>query len=259
MKALIIEIIALFISTFATAQLTPTGDVELRTYTIYFDCNSAIVNDEINIPQNATILSVDAYASIDGNANANQTLSEKRGHEISSLLDFKYTAHGETDKFGNKAANRCVVIAYSIPKTQSSIRETVDVEGFTCGNHIDPSVYFADTLDIETVDTTSIIPEPIVLETIEPSILSSIDTVSIAKISVDTFFLPTRQAVRFQMKHHGMSRNEAIKSIEARKSQWKELKPKSKTRKSNARKVKMKRTRGACRRGLIRFIPNIGC
>ena len=236
MKALITAIIIALFTTFANAQFTSTGDSEIRTEIVYFNCNSSVVVNEINIPANATILSVDAYASIDGSTSSNQSLSEARGHAVSSIIDFKYTAHGETTKFGNKASNnRCVVITYSVPKTEPTSTSTkTDVEGFTCNNKIDPSVYFEDTLNVDTASV--IVPEPIVLETIEPVLEIETIVTKIAPIAVDTFFLPTRQAVRFQMKEHGMSRAEAIKSIEARKSQWKQL-----DKKKSKKKVKLPR------------------
>ena len=264
MKALIIAIIALFISTFATAQFTPTDNNEIRTAKFYFACNSSTVYsvDAMQLQEmaNSTIVSIDGYASIEGNIDANLTLSTNRVETVRQLLRSEIIAnsYGPTEKFGpSRKENRIVIVTYSISKaTNTSIRETVDVEGFTCGNHIDPSVYFADTLDIETVDTTSIIPEPVVLETIEPSILSSIDTVSIAKISIDTFFLPTRQAVRFQMKHHGMSRSQAIASVEARKDQWK---PISKKKKATKRKRLPRKTMGKNDSIWSHLFPFRGC
>lgn len=271
MKNIIIVIAAFFaFVSNSFAQFISTGDVEVKTHIVYFSCNSSEISyetsEELDFLTETTILSIDAYASVDGSVESNQTLSEKRGHAIASLLDFQYVAHGETSEFGSKAANRCVVITYSVAKATNSansgnvslVGKTTNPEGFTCGNKIDPSVYFADTLN-ETVDTPAI-QAPIVLENVSPKLQHDSTSYVVKPVPVDTSFLPVRQAVRYQMREHNMSRSEAIRSIKARKSQWKEIEPKTaKARKSKAKKVSMKRTRGANRSLFVRVFPFAGC
>lgn len=277
----LITILAVLFAGFTFAQsFTPTGEYDLHTHVIYFDCNSSEISAEQIEELDKlvyNIISIDAYASVDGNATSNQSLSEARGHAVSSILDFQFTAHGETDQFGSKQANRCVVITYAVLKnnnTPTSVIDTttmvtnnapsVDPEGFTCGQRIDPNFYFADTIVAKMeLDSPAIVStkELIILTNVSPSMKGDSLAYTISPVVVDTLFMPVPQAVRFQMQKNGMSRSEAIKSIAARKSQWKELEPKAKAKKApkKAKAKKMKATRGACRRGLIRFIPNIGC
>lgn len=273
MKSFIITLLSFVFATFATAQsFIATDNNEIKTAKFYFTCNSStnysVGSQELADMSNATILSIEGYASMEGNSASNLELSKDRVETVRQLLNAEIgTAYGATEAFGNsRKENRVVIVTYSVTKATNSanntnvgsINKTANVEGFNCGNRIDPTTYFADTLT-ETVDTP-IIQAPIVLENVSPKLQHDSTSYVVKPIAVDTSFLPVRQAVRYQMREHGMSRSEAIRSIEARKSQWKELKPKTaKARKSNARKVNMKKTRGACRRGLIRWIPTIGC
>lgn len=276
----LITLIAFFFAAITSAQFTPTEEYDIHTHVIYFDCNSSEISEEqINELDKLVynIISIDAYASVDGSAESNQTLSEARGHAVSSILDFQFTAHGETDKFGSKSANRCVVVTYAVLKNNdtptgaidttmvtNNVTNTVDPEGFTCGQRKDPGSYFFNSPIIEEIvlDSPAIVStkELIILTNVSPSNGDSL-VYTISPVVVDTLFMPVPQAVRFQMQKNGMSRKEAIKSIAARKSQWKELEPTTKAKKApkKAKAKKMKATRGACRRGLIRFIPTIGC
>lgn len=270
MKALIIFFMSL-LSIALQAQDTLTARIQ-------FACNSAttysVGSQELADMANGTVISIDAYASVEGNAEANQLLSQQRLEAVCTLLETGAlfgTAHGATSQFGkSRGANRVVIVTYvtatkvktSTTNAEGIVVETPtpsDIEGFNCGNRVDPSVYFADTLQVEEPVT---IPTTIVVDAIILTPNAGQAALSVTPVPVDTLFLPTRQAVRFQMREHGMSRKEAIKSIAARKSQWKELEPKTKAKapkKAKAKKSSMKATRGACRRGLIRFIPNIGC
>lgn len=245
------------------------------TARIQFACNSAttysVGSQELADMANGIVISIDAYASVEGNTDANQALSLRRLETICTLLETGElfgTAHGATAQFGkSRGANRVVIVTYvtatkvktSTTNAEGIVVETPtpsDIEGFNCGNRVDPSIYFADTLQVEEPVT---IPATIVVEPIILTPNAGQAALSVTPVPVDTLFLPVHQAVRFQMREHGMSREAAIKSIEARKSQWKPLKPKSKARKSNARKVKMKRTRGANRSMFVRIFPFAGC
>jgi hypothetical protein len=257
MKAIIIILLSLL-----SIALQAQDTVQYR---INFACNSAsidyLTSEEIDFLADVTIISIEGYASVEGSSEGNRALSLRRANTVAEILQATVptVAGGATTKFGSsRGANRVVVVTYVTTSVKTStinaegiVVETPtpsDIEGFNCGNVVDPSVYFADT--IETVE----LPEPIVLETIELVPATNI-ALNIAPITVDTTFLPVRQAVRFQMREHGMSRGEAIKSIEARKPQWKELKPKQK----RSRKVSLRPTRGANRTLLVRLFPFAGC
>jgi hypothetical protein len=270
MKALIIILLSLL-----SIALQAQDTVQYR---IQFACNSASISytqaEELDFLADVTVISIDAYASVEGSADANQLLSHQRLEAVCTLLETGVlfgTAHGATSQFGNKrGANRVVVVTYvtTTVKTSTINAEGIVVEtptpsnhpeGFNCGNTIDPSIYFTDTLSESiAVDTAAIeVPAPIVLETVKPVLTPNSLTaaIEVSPAAVDTTFLPIRQAVRFQMREHGMSREQAIKSIEARKPQWKQLKPS----KPKAKKVKMKRTRGANRSLFVRIFPFAGC
>jgi hypothetical protein len=239
-------------------------------YRIQFACNSASIDylttEEIDFLSDVTILSIEGYASVEGSSAANLQLSQDRAEAVRSILQAEVgTAYGATEAFGkSRGANRVVIVTYvTKTKTTSTINaegivvETPtpsDIEGFTCGERVDPSVYFADTL-VETVDTITTIQAPIVLENVSPKLTHDSTSYVVKPIAVDTTFLPIRQAVKFQMRENGMSRSEAIKSIEARKPQWKQLKPS----KPKAKKVKMKRTRGVNNTLFTKIFPFAGC
>ena len=280
MKNFILFILSFFFS-FASAQVSPTGETEIKTAKVYFKVNSSRVYTmdaaQLREVANATIISIEGYASIEGNSIANHDLSQARAAEVKHLFransaDIEISYYGGTEAFGSDYKdNRVVIVTYAVFKQSTPVTGSVDTttpvkfafqhaEGFDCNNKIDGSVYFADTLETETADTAiTTIPAPIVLETIEIETANNI-ALTVTPITVDTLFLPVNQAVRFQMQKNGMSRKEAIRSIEARKSQWKELKPKTaKARKSKAKKVSMKRTRGVNSSMFVRIFPFAGC
>lgn len=286
MKSFIIFLAIFFAAITAVAQsFTPTEEYDLHTHIIYFDCNSSEISAEQAQELDKliyNIVSIDAYASVDGSTEHNQALSLRRLEAVCTALETGElfgAAHGETAQFGSKSANRCVVVTYAVLKNNNTTdlgvtvdtvvtnnTAPVDPSGFTCGQRKNPGSYFFSNPIVEEMKLDSPSPvssnEPIILTNVGPSFRNDSLALSIEPVKVDTLFLPVKQAVRFQMQKNGMSRSEAIKSIAARKSQWKELEPKNKAKapkKAKARKVNMKQTRGACRRGLIRFIPNIGC
>ena len=253
---------------------TAVAAQDTLSYTVFFHCNSSELSyeqsEELDFLVTTEIISIDAYASVDGNASANQELSEARGHAVSSLLDFTYVAHGATTKFGSRAANRVVVITYVIATdTTPAVVPTTfvfptapDAEGFTCGNTIDPTSYWADTLQVDSTVETVVaeLPAPIVLTNVSPSLTSSDSLVSV--VSSDTTFLPIADAVRFYQQK-GYSAREARSIVEGRKQLWKQLKETPKAvkapKKAKSRKVKMRRTRGANRTLLVRLFPFAGC
>jgi len=255
MKALITAIIISLFATFISAQVSPTSETEIKTAVVHFKVNSSTVYSmdaaQMQEVANATIIGIEGYASIEGNSIRNLDLSQARAQKVKDLFhanssDAEISCFGGTEFFGtNKADNRVVVVTYVVFKQSTPVvTDIVDTttapvkysfqnaEGFNCGNVIDPSIYFEDT-----IAEVAVIPNPIVVETIiaELPVITSVIIPEVAR--TDTFFLPTRQAVRFQMKEHGMSRSEAIKSIEARKSQWK---PISKKKKATKRRLPKK-------------------
>jgi hypothetical protein len=254
MKAIIIILLSLL-----SIALQAQDTVQYR---INFACNSASIDylttEEIDFLSDVTIISIEGYASVEGSSEGNRALSTNRALAVSGLLNSDLAVgKGATSKFGNKrGANRVVVVTYvtatvttSTINAEGIVVETPtpsNIEGFNCGNVVNPSIYFEDTLQVEepVMIPATIVVEPIILTPNAGQVALSV-----------TPFLPTRQAVRFQMREHGMSREAAIKSIEARKPQWKELKPS----KPKAKKVSMKRTRGANRSLFVRLFPFAGC
>lgn len=205
---------------------------------VYFNCASAQLSaqQERNLLAiSGEIISIEGYASIEGQAEANSALSIARQAIVSDILSYEGVGMGATAQFGTSLKlNRVVVVKYisnstttindqpAVTNIETAGKTTSDLEGFTCGQRIDPSIYFADTTTTEEVVVS--LPAPIELEVIAPT-LPNIDSVrmSLSVITADTFYLPTAQAVRFYMKQ-GLSRSEAVKRIEARKPLWKPLK-----------------------------------
>lgn len=239
-------------------------------YTVLFSRNSSeltyLQTEELDFLVGKQILSIEGYASVDGNSSANQSLSEARGNTVSSLLDFQYTAHGATTQFGSRKDNRCVVITYVTEiNTPTTVPTTCvfptasDTEGFTCGNIVPADSYWSDTLAIDsTVETIVALPEPIVLTNVSPSFTSSDSLVSV--VSSDTTFLPINEAIEFY-QDKGYSAREARSIVAGRKDMWKQIEtPKVKApKRAKARKIRMKPTRGVNRTLLVRMFPFIGC
>ena len=256
MKAIVIFILSLL-----SLSLQAQDTLQMR---VYFACNSAEVSaaEERNLLALAghSIISIEGYASIEGTVEGNLNLSVNRATAVADILSCNNVAgRGATETFGGKrGANRVVVITYVVTaetnKTTNGVTGSVvvpttpvnHVEGFDCGNVVDPSIYFEDTLGVVAVEDTATIAIPQVIEVTAIEAVLPVDSAvhALPTVStVDTFYLPTAQAVRFYMKR-GHSRSEAMKIIEARKPQWKPLKKGDIKRPKKARKRLPKARKG---------------
>ena len=258
MKFIIIIILSFFFTTVASAQ-----EFDTLYTTINFAYNSDVLSEtELAKLENISgeIISIEGYASVEGNSERNHALSCRRQHSVSSILDFQGAGYGATSQFGNSLeSNRVVIVKYISVKGRTSLEvipasDTTtfspigksDFEGFTCGQRVDTSVYFNDTTDLVEI------PEPLVLETIK---ISTTVTPELPKL--DSFYLPTQNAIRFYMRK-GMSRAEATSIVTGRKDQWRPLK-KSEVRKPKKRKRMPKKTMGKNDSFMSRLLPFRGC
>lgn len=246
-------------------------EFDTATVVVSFGCNSSTLSPSEEAKLDAiegVIISIEGYASMEGQASANDALSCARAHSVSSILDFQGAGMGETAQFGTSLkSNRVVVVKFLTAKKSTTsitvlpvdVVETttgnkVDVEGYTCGQRVDYD--WNDTL--EEVSFTA--PQALELEvlTAELPLTNSAVRAELSPITADTFYLPMPQAVRFYMKQ-GLSRAEAVKKVEARKPLWKPLKKGDVKRPSKAKKRLPRKTLGKNDSFMSRIFPFRGC
>lgn len=230
---------------------------DTTTVVVSFGCNSAALSPAEEAKLDAisgVIISVQGFASIEGNSEKNMILSQDRSNAVSAIVDFSGTGNGGTEIFGGtRSKNRIVVVTYVTPRNTTSlfvlpVDETInttgrtknDIEGFTC-------VPASDILI--SLDTTVSILDTVVAKIKTPVVEFPV----LHPVGADTIFLPTAQAVRFYMKK-GMSRKEATAVVSGRKNLWKPIAKKSKKKRS-----KMRKTMGKNGGIMSRLFPFRGC
>lgn len=255
---------AIFSFLFFAFSLSAIAQDTLKNF-VYFSYNSSTVSAQQVKELDAIegiIISIDAYASIEGDSMRNVYLSCDRGHSVSSLVDFKHNCKGGTTQFGSyRSANRCVVVTYvttALPAFSNvpfvaDTNVATDLEGFTCGERRDYN--WDDTLNTETA--LVVLPEPIEVTAIvaEVPVLPSVVTVP----ALDSFYLPTQNAIRFYMKR-GSTRAEATSIVTGRKDQWRDLRKSDIKRPKKAKKCrKPKPTQGLNDSFWSHLLPMRGC
>ena len=250
MKYLFLLLLSVVVSFSAFGQ-----EFDTATVVVSFGCNSAALSPSAEAKLDAiegVIISIEGYSSIEGSSAANAELSCARAHSVSSILDFQGAGMGETAQFGTSLkANRVVVVTFITRKSTTSLNVLpVDANENTTGT-------FADTTTDEEVVVS--LPQPIEVEVVEATLplTNSAVRAELSPIQADTFYLPMPQAVRFYMKQ-GLSRAEAVKKVETRKSLWKPLK-KGDVRKPTGKRRLPKRTIGKNDSFMSRIFPFRGC
>lgn len=116
---------------------------------IYFEKNSAMLTyeqtEQYDFLYDVKILSIEGYASAEGNSKENKRLARQRINDVRYMFAhegqiFKTTAHGSTKKFGSVSRNRVVVVTYITRRRDTGFIN--HPEAFNCGIKIDGSIYF---------------------------------------------------------------------------------------------------------------------
>ncbi len=112
---IVITIILAFVFVFANAQEMDTVKVSVS-----FGYNSSKVTTMPILPM-GQIISIEGYASVEGNDRQNQILSQRRAYAVASALGVEESntiiGFGETTQFGELNQNRVVVITILVEKT----------------------------------------------------------------------------------------------------------------------------------------------